>query len=294
MTTPEELNNLINKKQQGNAVTPQSPDEQLAADLIDFAQGFDLTPEFNAKVVNQFQQQPDNERRVRLPLAYGLAAAISILIVVVLFAPPLRSLAQEFIDELFPRSTIEHPTFEGLALLFDDFDLEGYPTLEELQHNIPFEAQNPDVEDMGFEFVSAVYVVQANTIEMIYTQDNSRNHPNLRIRQQPLEDAVPRMFWYTDGYNAVSPETTITPVEFMGYEGEIVHGVWATKQAGQEQAEYHWMDELPVYRLRWQDNHNLYEIERWYKDENYPKAGLDTAIDDLTTIAESMTVTSIP
>jgi hypothetical protein len=89
--------------------------------------------------------------------------------------------------------------------------------------------------------------------------------PNaLQIIQQPLENAVEGVFWYSAEENTISDNAQVVSIQVGDYSAELVQGDWITYPSDLPNTDtpiYTWNDDFPVYRLRWQDETFLYEIK---------------------------------
>lgn len=282
MTSPQQqLDQLIDDLQQGKPISPQTAEETLTTELIQLGQQFDLNPNFDDVLKGQTTVLPLPNTRPRR-LQWVATFVIGLIGVMVLFAtvPALRVLAEDIIAELFPRDTQTQRVEENKEFYFSFVgdDTYGAESLDDLSNVIDFELKLPDLSDTDYVFRQGSYVIPRNTVSWNYTLDG--NFPSLRIRQQPIDDSAKGVFYFTTEQDTISPEAETTFVTVGAFRGELVQGDWFTSKTGSNKTYYFWKEDAPVYRLRWQDEEFLYEVELWTQDK--------TASDDIISIAVSM------
>ena len=311
MTTPQELNDMITEKQHGHAVTPQTPEEQLATDLINFAHSFDLSPEFNANMLDQFQSEVvKSQNRFSPTFSFAMAAAaVSVLIMVVAFTPTIKDFAQTVIDELFPRSTTNEYSYnvDEEITRTEQNPHVTFETSEELQANVDFEVRFLNVESTEYVLEAAYFFPNHNTSYLGYssshhrenmenaTEDGHTLYPaNIYIHQQPKTDSVNNIFTYSDDYIRIGSDAVVKEVQIGNYVGEVVQGAWLGSYPPDPDTEDHiitWDSEAPRITLRWQDNSFLYEISYWM--DNYTQTEPDGSpntieLERIASMAKSM------
>ena len=281
MTTPKQLDELITNLQRGVTAEPQSSEEQLALNLIQFAESFHLDTEFTMPVsnstvrINQFQPVLRN-------VAAIVAAMVGILILII-SVPPFRAFAQEILEQLFVRNPEQTITFSNDGLIFEERDFATYESVADAQSAINFEIRLADIEDLDYVLESIIVTIPRNTIQTSYNLVSSTTNGSLRIVQQPLADAKEGIFWYSIEQNTISDEAKIVHVKIGDYSGELVQGEWVTSPSNPPTTEppiYTWNDLFPIYRLRWQDETFLYEIKL--------VSTVDAAAQEILSIAENM------
>lgn len=291
MTTPHELDRMIDDQLDGNLPSQsQYGDDEIAltAGLIALANQFTLDANFDSALARQFKAPivalPKSRRRMGWQrMVAAVATVLFALIFVTLSVPQFRAFAQDIIDDLFPRSEETERVMDGSPGSIDHSDFIGFATLEELREGVPFEVKLPTFENDEFVWIqnAALYMISRNAVFTSFSLPN-RENPDLRIRQQVLSDATSSgVFWLSTEDNTVGATAEIIEVEFGEYTGEFVQGEWVTRDILTEGVkEFYWSNIFPVYRLRWQDDTFLYEIERISTDPIEPE--------DLVDIAESM------
>ncbi|GEM_PF-5542111 len=298
MSTPQELDHFINQLQQNKLVRPANDEESLADELFQLANQFDLTSQFDSALLAQFEVQKSTTRiithrwmRLTASILVGLIS-ISLLIMTV---PPLRVLAGEILNELFQRDTESIKVYsdnQGYYAFSDE--TIGLTSINEIPDLLEYEVTLPDYEAFGYQFERASILQSRNSIQTYYSrvsppEDNQIGNSTfytfedsflqLRVRQQPLEDSKNGVFHFTDEQGTIAPIAETTPVSVNGYQGQFVQGTWMSSTISGKK-HFYWRANTPIYRLRWQDNMFLYEIELWSEPENI--------LDRMLAIAESM------
>lgn len=303
MSDPKQLDQFIDDLHNGNIMTPQNTDEVFVVDMVQLANQFDLSPEFDSALISQIE--PENpalsflsQRWVRLTasLVFGIVG-ISLLIITV---PPLRVLAGEILNELFPRDTESIKVYSSGE---DRFAYSGDDTIylsspSDFKYVLDYDVKLPDIDEAQYVFEQAIIVRPRNTIQSYFRQVMPDDNPSgnvevrsdmvihtaseffrLNIKQQPLVDSANGVFYYNNEQDTIAPIAETTPVSVAGYQGEFVQGDWFTSTIS-GQKHFYWKADAPVYRIRWQDETFLYEVELWSDPEN--------VFDEILTIAESM------
>lgn len=296
MSTPEQLNQFINDTQDGNPVTPQTPEESLVVDLMQLANQFDLSPEFDADLMAQFKPEKTplaSQRWMRLTASIVLGLiGISVLIMAV---PPLRVWAGEILNDLFRRDTESIKVYsdnEGRYAFSDD--TMSLSSVDDVKYVLDYELALPDYEQWGYQVEQVSILRSRNSIAIFYSRATppperqigdmtiytfSDDFLLLQTRQQPLEDSQNGVFYFTDEQDTIAPIAETTPVSVGGYHGELVQGEWFSSTISGKK-HFYWKKDAPVYRVRWQDETFLYEVELWSDPEN--------AHDEILAIAGSM------
>jgi len=118
MTDLEHFNSVIDAHLAGDSIPPQTPEEQLAADIIMFAQGFELSSESDAAIIQQLKAVSPHQR-VQLPFIANRSlrvASVSIglmalMVLGVLTVPPLRALAQDLLRQIGRITVSDAPSY---------------------------------------------------------------------------------------------------------------------------------------------------------------------------------------
>ena len=288
MTTPDQLNVMIDELHKGNTVSPQTQEENLTIEMIELMSAFEFNPAFDERLTKQFVAQ-SSASLYRRQLKRGLRLVASVLIgilgviVFISSVPALRVLAEDILKELFPRDTqtsfILNKEDDGLA--FEPKDYIGFENFEIMQTIVDYDVKTIDHDETDYTFFRGVFTIPRNAIQLNYSHPSaSSDYPKLRIRQQPLEDSARGTFYFTKEQDTISPEAETTPVAIGRYHGELVKGDWMTSNGQLEKMDFYWKEDAPVHRLRWQDDGFLYEIELWSADKS--------AVDEMISIAEMM------
>lgn len=286
MTTPKELDNLIHDLQNGNPISPQNADEHLVKELFELANQFELNPDFDTSLSDHFKQPASKHRPFKLSALRWVATfmiGIFGIVLLVTNVPALRVLAEDLINELFPRDTDTERVIarEDDRLIFESEDFMGFTTIEEVIAGVEFEVKFPDLSETDYVFEHGSLTIPRNSLQLNYSDGSSSNSLNLRIKQQPLADSIEGSFYLSAEQDTISPEVETTPVSIGRYHGEVVKGAWVTSRQRDETVHYLWSNHFPIYRLRWQDDVYLYEIKLVTAEDK-------SAIDDMITLAESM------
>jgi hypothetical protein len=96
MTTPEHLDQWIDHYQNGHPVIPQTDEEHLALELMQFAESFTPSHTLDETLVSRFQVRPKH----KFPSVATTAAAIFIVLMVGLTLFPLKSYAQAILRQI--------------------------------------------------------------------------------------------------------------------------------------------------------------------------------------------------
>ena len=181
MTNPEQLDQMITRKQKGDVIVPQSSEEKLALGLMEFVESFDLDPEFDTALTNQFEKTPVrtiySPKSVDYPVKSNTflrvfmtsVAAMTIMSIAVFTIPPLHTLAQQIIDFFLP-SDADKITVElhiGGSATTSTVDL--YPlSLGELVSAVDFEIPLPTFIPSVYTFNGASYNANAQVVSLNY------------------------------------------------------------------------------------------------------------------------------
>lgn len=281
MTTPQHLDRMIDAQLDGNPTTLDSDETLLTAELITLANSFTLDPQFDSALASQFKTPnviPISARR-RLSWQKIVAAVATILfglVLMTLTVPQFRAFAQDIIDDLFPRDTSNERT---IAFESFDEDVEQFDTVEAMQEAVTFEIVSPE---LGSDYVLrlAVVVHSRNSTLLRFTPPDE-DFPTYQFSQQPLADAVEGVFWLSTEDNTIGANAGVVEVQVGDYAGEYVRGEWVTTdQSDSVEKDYLWSNNVPIFRLRWQNETFLYEIKVVSSEAVEPE--------QLVAIAESM------
>lgn len=262
MTTPQELDRLIDDHLNGNPTPPDSQESTLTAELLTLANRFSLDSEFDSALGSQFKTPaiiplPARRRFSWQKLVAAVATILFGLVVMTLSVPQFRAFAQDIIDDLFPRDTSNERT-----ITFENFDedVEQFDTVESMQEAVAFEIVSPE---LGSDYVLrlAVVVHSRNSTLLRFTPPDE-DFPTYQFSQQPLADAIEGVFWLSTEDNTIGANAAVVDVQIGDYAGEFVRGEWVTRdQSDSAEKEYLWSNNVPIFRLRWQDETFLYEIK---------------------------------
>jgi len=275
MTTPQRLDQIITDVQNGQSVTPQTADEQFAADLTAFAQEFTYHP------VQAVQNTPPRRRSSKtLRLLATMAAGLALLAATILTVPPLRAFALSILDPLFPTTdddeiTITYNEFADDELVFFDTldDLVAYTgfdllTLPDLQD---------DLEETYFEYNAArnVAIQRYNTRSRLIT-----------ISQQPIDSAEANGLLAFSFDLEIPPDAQVEDVQVGEQMGQLLRGMWVAT-SDQPNSSYVWSNNFWHFTLRWQDETTLYEVM------TFPVRGgptRDEMVEEIITLANTLTL----
>ena len=265
---------------------------------MQLADQFTLPADFDNQLMEQLEQ-PTPSRITSLSnhwlrLVASVAIVFMSLSILVMTVPPLRVLAGELLNELFRRDTDSIKVFsaEDDRFAYSTEDTIYLSSPNDFKYVLDYDVRLPDIDETQYVFEQAIIVRPRNTIQSYFRQvmpDENKigdtrlytasGFYRLNIKQQPLEDSNDGVFYYSDEQDTIAPIAETTPVFVSGYQGEIVQGDWFISTISGEK-HFYWKADAPVYRVRWQDNMFLYEVELWSVNEN--------ALDTLLAIAESM------
>lgn len=279
MTTPEQLDQMITRKQKGDVIMPQTDEEKLTLDLMELAESFELDAEFDASLTNQFKKSPvrmiypskwvDNPAKSKafLRVFVTSAAAIVILTLAVFTISPLHALAQQIIDFFIPSDTdkITVELHVGGSASTSAVDL--YPlSLDELVNPVDFEWSLPTFIPSAYAFNGASYNANAQVVSLNYgCSDYWTIHIiQTKVAQPDIDNILSR---------EVGVEAEIDHVTIGTAIGQYVRGSWVIAVdddiAGQAEesgdiiitdAEGSWQDNSQWHQLVWYSEGTLYTL----------------------------------
>jgi len=286
MSNPQQFDHFIDNIQQGESVTPTDNHEAFTHDLVQLAHQFELSSDFDEAMLAQLQPETPTSQGISrrwLRLTASILLGVVGLSLLILTVPPLRVIAGELFSELFRRDDETTRIFEGKEGHYAfGGETISLTSIEDIQYVIDYDVKFPDHQQLGYDFERANIVPVRNTIQVYYSQPletRDTTFYKLQVRQQPLADSVNGIFYFTDEQDTISPEAETTPVSIAGNQGELVQGDWFTSSMSTTKY-FFWKSDAPVYRVRWQDDNFLYEVELWSMEDN--------VIEEIIAIAESM------
>lgn len=303
-TQPDELKTFIDALQRGDAPTPTSPEEETLSELMSLGHSFTLDERFDHMLHQKFSKS-QSMKKTKPALLRRIAAvlALAVLGVALVFAvPDMRAIAQSIIETLFPvaeSNQVQYPD-EGLFTSVVGSTV-AVSSLQGAERALTFPIKIPEVPD---ELSLREYLVRPDANVSIlfygtYPLTMRRQPPGeaaVLIAQQPLEDAEAVGIFGDQGLQStLAPDAEMHPITFGpedAYEGQWVRGLWVPTSSQPEQdgtLTYVWQ-QVPVYRLRWQDDTYIYEIS-WYlllEDRSTETPINQAIVNDLIQIAESI------
>jgi hypothetical protein len=232
--------------------------------------------------------------RQRVRIASAIAAVFVFCITATLTIPPLRAIAQEVIDTLFNRSETNQETIEfgtyGIHQLVPFY----FGSVEQAQEKVDFEIHAPSLlpDDLMLRIVN--YSPEENLISLSYGDAGvAYINPDLSVFMGPVKNG-----WSSQSYFSIGASADIVSVQFSGISGQVtgefVQGFWLIPP---EQwvnkvtpIDGEWESNLPLCRLRWQENDMLYEIwsGMWINTREEEAAACPLSQETMIAIAESM------
>ena len=258
--------------------TDHPDDEQFAQALSEMATSIQPRDTFAASLEAQLHaahpanQSIQNKTTVKgdptMKLTYKnrpmmvAAASIIALLMVALFIMPISSLAQDFIDDFFNR-TSDTETFDEPSILSpieatpSDGVISRQPqTLANLEAEAPFDVKIPAYVPEGFTFTDASFdPVAKHTFQIYYTGRNA-TYDSFSIVQMRLEDALQL---------DVGESATVLLVQINGHNGEYVEGGW--RAIVHEDDNTHiiegreWDGDFPYRQMLWSDGEFVYWMQ---------------------------------
>ena len=202
------------------------------------------------------------------------AAALLLVAVAMLTIPPLRTIAQQLLEPLFPRTADELITISYTP--FTDADIAIYSTLDELQANTGFMVRSPS----GLDTNDVIY--EHNTVRNVTIQTYNTEQLFIRISQQPIQDANEKGLLAFSFDLEIAPETEIETVNVAGYNGQFVRGMWVSKN-NDPFTDYVWSSRFWFFTLRWQDVDFIYEVQIMPNKGPIREEPIEQAIIDIAT-----------
>lgn len=274
-----DLNDFIDNHQSDSATQPTNADQAFAADLMALADQQHLDPAFDAALAARFQTQsttPAQPRRVA-PRRLSIAAAVTLLLAIVatLAVPDLRAIAQDILDDLFPREP--EPTRTITYTEFAEGDIQWYDDANSAQIHVPYPIRELGLIPNGMQMDEVGFLESRNVVSMIFFDDRF-TYQDIRFQQQPIAGAQEHgYFWYTFDEYTIGQNADVQTVMVGDNEGQLVRGFWM----GDGQDTFAWDNDFPFFHLRWQDGTMAYELR-----VNTRPSLFD--LDELITIAESI------
>lgn len=304
MTTPEQLDELIERKREGHMIVPKSNEEKLTLDLMEIAESFELEPTFDASLINQFKSASEKtiyvpDRDINLDkgnmffrVLATSAATMIILLIVVLTIPPLRTLAEQIIDFFVPADSNE--TTVELHLGGSIVTPEQYPlSLDELINHVDFQLPLPAFMPSAYVFDGGSYDPSARVVTLRYRCSAQWSVYIIltQVDQPDTEDLVRREV----GMGAEIDEVMIGTVI-----GQYVRGSWlvvvdptvveqaeAAEMGITTDAEAMWENDTQWHQLVWYHEGILYTLMGGTSTE-YQSLSCSLDQEDFVTIANGL------
>ena len=201
---------------------------------------------------------------------------------IALFAtvPPLRSLAEEIFNTLFPRADdnvviVTHTDSMNTATPATP----AYLTIEEVSTLANFAVKLPTYPLQEYHFMGASYAPERNIVSLVY----ERPGRVLMISQQPIEDSAQGLL--TEGELGIGADAIVSEIEIGTFMGEIVYGIWIVTDtstdsiSGAATSELSWSPSASSRTLRWVRGSILYEIRAMGGSEGHDFIGQEIMID---------------
>ncbi len=253
MTTPQELDLLIRKLQDGELIIPTNSNEETTIELVKFAQSLKLDEAFDEGLTQQLHQVISSKHSGQsvkfMRRLSTIAASMMLALALVLALPPLRTIAQDLLAQLFPRTDQEE-----ISITYNDYDdMETtFTTIEGLEAAVSFDLLEPNI--LPSNVTESVFVY--NSARNVSTQWYITPFRQFGISQQPLESIQSGLLAFT--FDLQLPDSVDTQaVELGSVIGELVEGMWVESE---DDETFVWSDNFWYFSLRWQDATNIYEI----------------------------------
>ncbi len=240
-------------------------------DLRDLASRITPDPLFIERLEKQLEESSMNTMKVRtspvrLRWALAAAAALAVTASVFLSVPPLRTWAQEVIEQLFrPAASDER------RIVYAEVDVDTLPrvyTLEEadaLAEVLGVDVLIPSVLPDELVFEESVYFTEPVYISLSFASDRWR----IMIYQLDAANEAESSDWSAVGASAEVQDVPLTLHDATTVTAQYVQGAWVwypnpndpTPYPGQEVDEIMtWDPNVPMRRLRWQAGDIIYEV----------------------------------
>ncbi len=253
-------------------------------ELKQLAQNFNLDADFDAALKAQFNEEPTQRKQpIRLkPMMRTLltaAASLTLVTLLIVSVPSLRSVAQDLLSQLFPTTDDTE-----ITITYND-DLgtpQEFETLAALQEAVPFSVVEAGNLPRGPVDSSYIYYPGRNVATQIY----STMRRNFTISQQPIADAQANGL-LAFSFDLELPVDAIQPVQLGDTQAELVRGMWVENGTTDADGEprYRWSNTFWHFALRWQDDTHLYEVALMPSGGNISEDALEA---DLIAVAEHM------
>ena len=288
-------------------LTTLAPDEiQLANELTAAAARIKPDAQFTAELEARLLRPESSQvtpivavsrkhwmRRARI--VWGMAAVLVTLVIATLTIPPLRAIAQEVIDTLFNRKDTDEETVQLGPRGIIDLVPYYYGTVEQAEAKAGFDIRAPTLlpDDLILRVVN--YSPEEQLVTLGYSRpDTALLNSRLSVLMGPVTNG-----WSDHPFLAVGASADVIPVQFAGADGQVtgefVKGFWMTSPSAPAltfeatPTAVEWDSDLPVCRLRWQEDDMVYEIWSglWLRQQReHDSCPLDQQ--ELVAIAESM------
>lgn len=232
------------------------------------------------------------QRQVRI--ASAMAAVFLFCVTAILTIPPLHAIAQEVIDTLFNRTETNQETIEFGTYGIHQLVPYYFGSVEQAQEKVDFEIYAPTLLPDELELRIVNYSPEENLVSLSYGNTGvAYINPDLSVFMGPVKNG-----WSSQAYFSIGASAELVSVQFAGMSGQVtgefVQGFWlippdqwVNKVTPIDGA---WESNLPICRLRWQENDMLYEIwsGMWINTSETEAATCPLSQAEMIAIAESM------
>ena len=205
--------------------------------------------------------------------------------------PPLRSLAQEIINQLFNRMPSDTRVIEyeaGPPVATTPLSVaQTFLSVEEAEAQTGIDIREPQIDIKPYVLTGVTVNHETQSAWLIY------NAPG---RYLSIVQRTAALGWLDDGLVGASAQVEVLEFEVADgtiATGEYIAGGWRPTSKPETQADNGsvrepavWTDETPQRRLRWRDTQFVYEMVTFGGDGSIPRRDLMRA--DMVEIAASM------
>ncbi|MAU13586.1 MAG: hypothetical protein CL607_27465 [Anaerolineaceae bacterium] len=159
-----------------------------------------------------------------------------------------------------------------------------FDTTDELKEVVDIDIMDLSFLPETYVMEQVVYDVEGRTAIVVYAlqyanSDAIQPDAGLSMRQQRLEEVESLgTFGDPSPLAAIGPAAELQTIQIGDFQAEWVQGSWVTA----DEDEFNWINDIPVYRIRWQDDAYIYEMNFWFN------AGQSSIDDVMLNMAESI------
>ena len=238
-----------------------SDEQQFAQQLFALADATQPKPVFSQKLASELYAAHPATRRQKFTIIHrrwsALAAALLVVVLGLVFASPLTSLAQDIVDSFFNRAADSETFDEPQSISRDELSPTPMPaqpvyilqSFEDAQGDAPFQIKVPAYLPDGYSLMDASYDAVANHTSLFFTS----NGIGLSLVQTPLESA--------DSFD-IGASAVVTEVQIGSTVGEFMEGTWlAITETNDDDISFEgreWDSDYPFQQLIWTDGEFRY------------------------------------